>query len=166
MFDAPIPGESLTQPKGSNPFEQTPKFADPKDALEFMWDKLTKPRNQAKLVAYFKSNPNANAEALARTSLFTSFQKGYYTPDVALSIGNTVHQMIVAIGQRAVDNGLMAQEDLVIHNPDKDMDEFMLGLDVVKDKPVVVTNQPEDIVEPAPSVDLEEQSEEDLLGGL
>jgi len=151
---APIPGESLTLPKGSAAYEQHPRFTDPDEVLSYIWNEMTKQRRQTQLIGMLKNG--APAEALARINLFQGAAKGYFTFDMALSVANTVHQMIVSIGHRAVANGLLKAEELIIHAPDEEMEEFISSMP----NEISVETQ----VEEAPS---EEATEEpDILGGL
>ena len=42
-FDAPIPGQSLTDKPGNSAWEHPPQFTDTAEAAEYIWDKLTHP---------------------------------------------------------------------------------------------------------------------------
>ena len=39
-FDAPVPGQSLTDTPGNYPWEHPPQFTDLNKAAEFVWDNL------------------------------------------------------------------------------------------------------------------------------
>ena len=39
-FDAPVPGQSLTDTPGNYPWEHPPQFTDLNEAAEFVWDNL------------------------------------------------------------------------------------------------------------------------------
>ena len=39
-FDAPVPGQSLTDTPGNYPWEHPPQFTDPEEATEFIWQTL------------------------------------------------------------------------------------------------------------------------------
>lgn len=153
-LSAPIPGESLTLPKGATAYEQPPRFTDPNDVLSFLWNEMTKQRRQTQIIGLLKNG--APAEALARINLFQGAAKGYFTFDMALSVANTVHQMIVSIGQRAVANGLLKPDELKIHTPDTEMEDFMRsmsgGLSVESIEEI--------------STEEEASEEPDILGGL
>jgi hypothetical protein len=43
MFDAPIPGQSMTAELGSRPWQQTPKLTTVEQALDYYIPKLTSP---------------------------------------------------------------------------------------------------------------------------
>jgi len=97
QFDAPIPGQSLTTPPGSAPYEKAPQFADPDDALEYVWEQITKPMNAGKLLMSLKAG--ATVEFITRTMLFNGFTRGMWTPDVCLIMGRPVMSMIVRIAE-------------------------------------------------------------------
>jgi hypothetical protein len=40
-FDAPIPGQGLTDKPGNYPWEHPPQYTDTQEATEFVWEKLT-----------------------------------------------------------------------------------------------------------------------------
>ena len=39
-FDAPVPGQSLTDTPGNSPWEHPPQFAKVDEAAEYIWDRL------------------------------------------------------------------------------------------------------------------------------
>ena len=39
-FDAPVPGQSLTDTPGNYPWEHPPQFTDPEEASEYIWQML------------------------------------------------------------------------------------------------------------------------------
>ena len=40
IFDAPIPGQSLTDTPGNAKWEHSPEFTDAKKASNYIWDKI------------------------------------------------------------------------------------------------------------------------------
>lgn len=99
MFDAPIPGQSLTDQPGNSKWEHPPQFTDPKKAADMVWSQLMNKRNIEQVaVMLHKGIP---AEAIARTVLFGGFANGKWSPDVAMLIAKPVLYMIAAIGQQA-----------------------------------------------------------------
>lgn len=102
-FDAPIPGQSLTETPGNATWEHPPQYTDPKKAADMVWSQLMNPKNIEHLVLMLhKGTP---AEAIARTVLFGGFTQGKWTPDVAMLIAKPVLAMIVGIGAQAgIDN--------------------------------------------------------------
>jgi len=130
MFKAAIPGQSLTQPPGAAPWEQPPQFSDPTEALEYLFDTLTQPRNALQVIAVLKKG--MPVEWLAKTIIADGFTKNKWTPDVGLLILKLVMAMIISI---AVQKGVSPK----IFNPDKELDEFLDNLlDVPDDESTVM----------------------------
>lgn len=124
VFDNhPIPGQSLTRTPNSSPAQQPPQFADPNDALEYLFEKLTEPRMTTRLLILLKHD--VPVEFIARAILFQGFTSGKWTPDVALLILKTTMRMIISIAR-------LKKVKVKIFNPDKEQDDF---LDEFADKP-------------------------------
>lgn len=99
IFSAPIPGQSLTKPKGGAPYEHPSRFSDIDEALEYIFDELTFSKTKSTQLLAMLSK-GAPAEALARTILMAGFMGGMWTVDMALMMGPTVMYMIAAIGHK------------------------------------------------------------------
>ena len=98
-FDAPIPGQSLTDTPGNYPWEHPAQFADPEEASEYIWDRLHADDFAEQVVAMLDAN--IPVEAIARVILFGGFLEGKFSPDVAFLITKPVMQMITVIGATA-----------------------------------------------------------------
>ena len=98
-FDAPIPGQSLTETPGNAKWEHPPQFADPGKAIEYVYDQLMRPAQIKQTIALIKKG--VPLEGIARTILFTGFAGGKWTPDVAMIIAKPLIQTLVAIAKRA-----------------------------------------------------------------
>ncbi len=98
-FNASVPGESLTGEPGGKPYEQPPQFADPKEALEFIWDNMNKKSNVLPMVALL--DKGIPVEALAQTLLFSGFAAGKWTPDAAVLMLDSVVGMVMTISKQA-----------------------------------------------------------------
>jgi hypothetical protein len=116
MFDAPIPGQSLTGTPGSASFEHPPQYASIEDALEYIWNTLTMKKHTTKLILLLKRG--MPVEFLARSILFDGFVKGKWTPDAAMLMLKTVMAMLATIGE---SKGVKVE----LFNPDKDMENFL-----------------------------------------
>lgn len=117
IFDAPIPGQSLTQEKGSTPMEQPPQFAKTDDALEYIFEKLTTKKQVVRLVLMLKKG--VSVEYIARAMLFQGFSTGRWTPDNSMLMLRIVMAMIVAIATNA------GVKNPTILNPDTDQEKFL-----------------------------------------
>jgi len=42
-FDAPVPGQGLTDDPGNYPWEHPPQYTDTSEAADFVWDRLHRP---------------------------------------------------------------------------------------------------------------------------
>mgnify|MGYP000600230594 CR=1 FL=1 len=116
-FNAPIPGESLTQPPGAAPYERPHQFSDADQALEYLFQTLTQPK--ASLMITYMLKKGATCEAIARSILFDGFIKGRWSPDLGLLIGRTTLVMIASIAEAA---GI---KNVKYTNPDKDFLKFI-----------------------------------------
>lgn len=124
-FNAPIPGESLTRPPGGAPYEKPPQFADPRMAAEFVWSKMTQPRNVAMLKATM--NKGATAESIANTVLREGFNTGKWTPDTAIMMSKPVLAMVTAVGKKAGVKNLKVMEE------DHELQDFLIDNDSLDD---------------------------------
>tara|TARA_R100001129_G_scaffold180416_1_gene158437 strand:- start:71 stop:580 length:510 start_codon:yes stop_codon:yes gene_type:complete len=98
-FDAPVPGQSLTDTPGNYPWEHPAQFADPEEASEYIWDRLHADDFAEQIVAMLDAK--IPVEAIARVILFGGFLEGKFSPDVAFLITKPVMQMITVIGATA-----------------------------------------------------------------
>ena len=98
-FDAPIPGQSLTDTPGNYPWEHPPKTVDPEEALDKFWNRLTDPEVAEEIILMMEAG--VPVEALARILTFTGFAEGEFTPDIGFLTIEPLMKMIAAIGMRA-----------------------------------------------------------------
>ena len=102
-FDAPIPGQSLTDEPGNYP-----------------WDRLTDPEVAEEMIAMMDAG--IPVEALARILTFTGFAEGEFTPDVGFLTIEPLMKMLAAIGIRAgVDKLVISIEDIGNDSTVRDM---------------------------------------------
>ena len=83
-FSRPIPGQSLTQPKGGAPYERPPQFTDIEEASESMFVTLTQPRNAMLITKTLERG--ASAESIARTIAFQGAMSGLWSPDLMVQM--------------------------------------------------------------------------------
>ena len=95
-FDAPIPGQSLTDDPGNYPREHPPQYTDPIEATEFVWDRLHRPAFTEQVLAMLDAG--VPVEALGRIILFNGFMEGKWNPDLAFLIAAPVMKMIATMG--------------------------------------------------------------------
>ena len=80
-FDAPIPGQSLTDEPGNYPWEHPPQFASVEEATDFVYERLMDEGNMARMFTLLRMG--IPIEALVKIITFTGFIEGKYTVDVA-----------------------------------------------------------------------------------
>tara|TARA_Y100000114_G_C11745994_1_gene321598 strand:+ start:428 stop:928 length:501 start_codon:yes stop_codon:yes gene_type:complete len=110
-FDAPIPGQSLTDTPGNYPWEHPPQFTDPEEATEFIWQTLHTEQFLEQVIGMLDAG--VPVEAIARVIVFGGFVEGKFTPDVGFLITEPVMKMLMAIGVRAgINNIRMSMQDI------------------------------------------------------
>jgi len=95
-FDAPVPGQSLTDKPGNYPWEHPPQYTDTQEASEYIWDKLTEPLFAQQVIAMLDAG--IPVDAIARVVLFSGFTEGKWTPDVGFMLAEVVMKMVATIG--------------------------------------------------------------------
>ena len=95
-FDAPVPGQSLTDKPGNYPWEHPPQYTDSQEASEYVWDKLTEPLFAQQVIAMLDAG--IPVEAISRIILFSGFTEGKWTPDVGFMLSEVVMKMVATIG--------------------------------------------------------------------
>ena len=114
-FDAPVPGQSLTDTPGNAPWEHPPQMTNIHEISLFLFKRLTAPRAAEQIILMLQEG--VPAEALARVVLFGGFTEGKWTPDVAFIIAEPVMKMIVAVGvQGGVKKFRMSLGDMTNKN--------------------------------------------------
>ena len=110
-FDAPVPGQSLTDTPGNYPWEHPAQFTDAREATEYIWDRLHADDFAEQVVAMLDAN--IPVEAVARVILFGGFLEGKFSPDLAFIITEPVMQMITVIGAMGgVNNMRLSMSDI------------------------------------------------------
>lgn len=99
-FDAPIPGQSLTDTPKNYPWENPPRYAKVEDAGLHILRKLTTDKNVMERVAFLLKT-GISVESLTKTIIFSGFVEGAFSPDVGLLLTPRVSKMIFAIGKGA-----------------------------------------------------------------
>ena len=119
-FDAPVPGQSLTDKPGNSPWEHPPQFTDTIEASEYIWDKITQPEFADQVVAMLDAG--IPVEAIGRIIVFSGFTEGKWTPDVGFILAEVVMKMIATIGVTAgVKKFRMSMQDLTNNKQMKDI---------------------------------------------
>ena len=110
-FDAPIPGQGLTDEPGNYPWEHPPQFTDTDEAADFVWDRLHRPEFAEQVLAMLDAG--IPVEALGRIIIFNGFMEGKWNPDVAFIIAEPVMKMIATMGLTAgIEKIKMSMSDI------------------------------------------------------
>lgn len=92
MFNAPIPGESLTTEPKNMPYERPPEIADPIEALDKHIESLS--REEAMEDALFFLEMGVPLTNLTEGILRSAVMEGIHSVDVSLIIAPVVHEFI------------------------------------------------------------------------
>jgi len=98
IFDAPIPGQSLTNTPGNYPWEHSPQYSSVDEASEYVWDRLHDPAMLDQIITFL--NNDIPVEAITRMIVFGGFTEGKWTVDTAILISEVVFNQVLAIGVR------------------------------------------------------------------
>ena len=80
-FDAPIPGQSLTDEPGNYPWEHPPQRASVEEALDDVYESIMQEQNMKRMFTLLRMG--IPIEALVKVITFSGFIEGKYTVDVA-----------------------------------------------------------------------------------
>ena len=97
-FDAPIPGQSLTDTPGNYPWEHAPKTASIEEATDFVYEAMMKPENMERMFTLLRMG--IPIEALVKIITFSGFLEGRWTVDTAKLLEPIVAMMIA--GESAI----------------------------------------------------------------
>ena len=91
-FDAPIPGQSLTDEPGNYPWEHPPQRASVEEALDDIYESMMQEKNMKRMFTLLRMG--IPVEALVKVITFSGFLEGKYTVDVAKLLEPMVAMMI------------------------------------------------------------------------
>jgi|TARA_R110000803_G_scaffold197188_3_gene260641 hypothetical protein len=99
MFEAPIPGQSLTNEPKNYAWENPPKFIYPEDALIWHMERLEEPERIKSIFHFLKLDVDVVTlvEGITRNAV----AEGFHTIDVSLIISPVIHEYIVGIAEVA-----------------------------------------------------------------
>ena len=91
-FDAPIPGQSLTDEPGNYPWEHPPQRASVEEALDDIYESMMEEENMKRMFTLLRMG--IPVEALVKVITFSGFLEGKYTVDVAKLLEPMVSMII------------------------------------------------------------------------
>jgi len=148
-FDAPVPGQSLTDEPQNYPWEHPPQYTNINEAAEVIFNRLTEDDAALNMLAMLKSG--VPVEAIVRTLIFAGFSEGKFNPDLGILLAPIVMAMIVGIAKRAKLKEIVVTMD--DKSPTKIAEEFLVRKKfdkVISDLKVEAENKEEEEVEPMP----------------
>ena len=126
-FDAPVPGQALTDTPKNYPWEHAPQFATVEDASMQIWEGLHSDESMEKILILLESG--LTVEELTKVIVFAGFVDGKFTPDTGLLLTPIISKMIVAIGKKA------GVEKIKINKPKQDSTQDLIK-EVMKSTPI------------------------------
>ena len=103
-FDAPVPGESLTNTPGAAAWEHPPTHSKVEDAIELINDKLMDKKNGMRVLTLL--DIGIPIEALVKVITFSGFLEGKWTVDVAKMLDPLVAMLLAKITKDAKLNNV------------------------------------------------------------
>jgi len=107
MFDAPIPGMSLTHELGARPWQSPPQYTTVDEAIEYYLERMSTDEFMDQMADVLEMN--VPVTTLANTIQLAGVMDGKHTVDVGMLVMPLLMEMIMLIGDNAgvkYDNGL------------------------------------------------------------
>ena len=97
MFQAPIPGESLTRPPKQFPWERPPEMTDPEQVMQHYVDFLTDPDRMSGVMDALEIGMTVKdlTDGIVRVGV----SEGLHSIDVGLLVSPVIHHYIVSIAK-------------------------------------------------------------------
>ena len=127
-FNAPIPGQGLTDEPGNYPWEHPPQFPEIEDAADFIYDRLSDPKQLKRLLTMMRVG--VPIEALVKVITFSGFLEGKFTVDVARLLEPIVAMQITSKAQVAKIPAKINLEDTEDTEFYKDMAKVKKSIDL------------------------------------
>ena len=127
-FNAPIPGQGLTDEPGNYPWEHPPQFPEIEDAADFIYDRLSDPKQLKRLLTMMRIG--VPIEALVKVITFSGFLEGKFTVDVAKLLEPIVAMQIMSKAQVAEVPAKINLEDTEDTEFYKDMAKVKKSIDL------------------------------------
>ena len=99
QFDRPIPGQSLTTPSKSAPYERLPDVTDPREALELHLDNLMKEGAMDDVLFFLEEG--LDLVTLVEGIVRSAVMEGIHSIDISLIIAPVLHEFIKGAALRA-----------------------------------------------------------------
>lgn len=139
MFEAPIPGESLTQdPQAPQDYETPPKYTALEDFMDDLSTKLTDPDNMDGVLDPIRKG--IPLEDVMSMILFKAMSSGKITVDLQLSAMEPTLYLLIGLSEYAgIENPVLYPEDDMI---DEDEDQISILKEAIGDEDVDFDDRP------------------------
>ena len=98
-LDRPVPGQSLTEAPGANPWEKPPQQTDPKSVANALFMQSTEPKNARQLLRLMDAG--VPIETIVEPILMHGVQEGQWSMDVAMAVGPAYMGILLGMAHRA-----------------------------------------------------------------
>tara|TARA_A100001515_G_scaffold136654_1_gene128591 strand:+ start:284 stop:847 length:564 start_codon:yes stop_codon:yes gene_type:complete len=99
MFEAPVPGQSLTKEPGKYPWESPPQFNNIDEAMQHYMNRFQDEKVMFNLFSLMEAK--VPITTIAESMIMHGFAEGLYTPDVGLLVANDLMEVLVAMAKEA-----------------------------------------------------------------
>ena len=167
QFDRPVPGQSLTTPPKSAPYERPPELSDPIDALEAHLDNLMKDGAMEDVLFFLEEG--VDLVTLNEGILRSAVMEGIHSVDISLIIAPALHEFIKGAALRAdveFDEGFEQKDAKKIISYRRNVRRAQRMLDEVRGEDRPDPMSLEDTQMPEMAETMEEPVEEEPQQGL
>lgn len=99
LFDAPIPGMSLTHELGARPWQQPPQFPTVDEAIEYYMGNMTSEEFMEQLIDILEMG--VPVTSIANSLQLSSVMEGKHTVDVGMLVVPLLMELIMMLGDSA-----------------------------------------------------------------
>lgn len=92
MFEAPIPGQSLTDTPGNAPYERPPEISDPREALRYHINRMSDPEVLDASMTFLEMG--VTIRDLTESMTTASTMQGIHSLDVGLMVAPAIHEFL------------------------------------------------------------------------
>lgn len=95
----PVPGQSLTRPKGEYNWEQPPMHTNPDSAIAEIMDKISTPQGMGRMFALLENG--ITVVTMVDAMVLSGFAQGKFNPNVAELIKPDLREFILLLAEKA-----------------------------------------------------------------
>ena len=145
-FDAPIPGESLTEdPNTPKPWERPPEFTNVDDAIKDIFMRITDPEVYGDLMDAIRGR--TPLDMIAQTLLFKGYMNGKFTTDLMLLlIEPTLYLLILLAEHNKIYDYLVYAEEEFDLDEEEQIELMNDDINRMRPKPTVAPEKAEQMV--------------------